>query len=303
VAAMGLTKDFNGVRAVDGVGFRVEAGEIFGLFGPNGAGKSTTLRMLTATIEPSAGTATVCGQDVKLARDAVRDRVSILPEHVAAYSDMRPLSYLRFSAGMSGLDWTTVASKAEDLLRELELPAFDKRIGTLSMGQRQRLEIARVLLEDRELLILDEPFNAVDLDMRRRLMERFRERVRTGASILYTSHHLLEAEKFVDRFGFLRAGRLAAIGTSADLKSRYLDARYRIRVGDPERARKLLSGLSMIPDVSVDDGYLCVTVRSREDIADVVRLLVENRHAVTEVTPSGSLEDLFDRLKEDARAQ
>ncbi|HVL87668.1 MAG TPA: ABC transporter ATP-binding protein [Candidatus Thermoplasmatota archaeon] len=299
VESRGLSKLYGGRRAVDALDLRVTRGEIFGLFGPNGAGKSTTLRLLTALTEPSEGTAVVCGLDVRQARDRVRSRVAILPENPTPDGHLKPDAYLGFCAALRGESAGRARAACRETLASLGVPPREKPLSHLSMGQRQKVEIARILLDPSPLLVLDEPFNALDLDTRRVVMARLREMVRDGRTIVYTSHHLLEAERFVDRFGFLRAGRLAAVGAAGDLKRKFLAARFRLEVTRPQDAVARLRSVAGVREARMDHHEIEVLVDERSRVGSIVRALVEAGHEVTAVVPQGSIEDLFDQLRQE----
>src|SRR5947208_1456027 len=220
VQASGLVKQYPRVRALDQVSLEIKEGEVFGLFGPNGAGKTTCLRVLSGLTQPDAGSATVCGIDVRAAPNEVRRELGILIDIPFPYEEVTVRRYLSFFAEMAGVPAYDIPMKVEWALTLLGITHHrESRIGKLSMGERQRTELARVMLGNARMLFLDEPFSNVDVSMRIGLRSILRDWVSRGGSILFTSHNLLESEAIVDRYAFLHLGRIIALGTARELKS------------------------------------------------------------------------------------
>jgi len=163
VEAENLTKYFGNLIAVDSVSFKVKKGEIFGLVGPNGAGKSTLIRMICTVLRPSAGKALVEGYDIIRQPQEVRKLIGVVQEKLILYAPLTPVENLEFFGKLYGLDSKVLKERIKELLEEVKLSAVkDKPVGTFSTGMRQRLNIARALLHDPKLVILDEPTNGLD---------------------------------------------------------------------------------------------------------------------------------------------
>ncbi|HAF71123.1 MAG: ABC-type Na+ transport system, ATPase component [Acetothermia bacterium 64_32] len=222
VSARGLTKVFRGrrgqVRAVDGVSFTVEQGEIFGLLGPNGAGKTTTLRMLATLISPTEGTAEVMGYDILSAPQKVRARIGFLTTETGLYERLTPWETLLFFGRIFGYGPGEVEARAEATLRVLGLEGLKhRRVGTLSAGERQKLSLGRCLIHDPPVLILDEPTASLDVFVARTVTELIRRLRAEGHTILLSTHDLHLAERLCDRLGIIHRGRLVAVGSPEEL--------------------------------------------------------------------------------------
>jgi ABC-2 type transport system ATP-binding protein len=219
----GLGKCFGRLQAVDGVSFRVEAGEVLALLGPNGAGKTTTLRMLASLLTPSSGQARVNGFDTVAQPDQVRCSLGLLTEHHGLYTRMRADEYLAFFGRAYGLPEAQIASRADELLHRLDIADSRKRrLGEFSKGMRQKLALARALLHDPSVLLLDEPTSAMDPASARLVRDAILTLRGGERAIVVSTHNLAEAEMLADRIAIIRQGRLIEQGTPADLKQRVL---------------------------------------------------------------------------------
>ncbi len=206
--------------AVDGVDLRIEAGEIYGLLGPNGAGKTTTLRLLSGIMSPTSGRARVCGFEVSSEPVEVRKRIGFLTANTGLYPRLTPREALTFFGEMHGLQRRAARARAIELLNVLDMAAFaDHRCGALSTGQRQRVNIARSLVADPQVLILDEPTLGLDVLSNRLILDFIRCERRAGKSILLSTHHMHEAEDLCDRIGLMHEGRIVAEGTLDALRA------------------------------------------------------------------------------------
>ena len=297
VQAAGLVKQYPRVRALDQVSLEIREGEVFGLFGPNGAGKTTCLRVLSGLTEPDAGTATVCGVDVRARPNEVRRNLGILFDLPFPYEDMALGQYLTFFARMSAHRGAAARERASWAMNLLGIPHHvHSRIGKLSMGERQRAELARVLMAPAQLLLLDEPFSNVDVDMRIGLRSVLREWVSRGGAILFTSHNLLESEAIVDRYAFLHLGRIVAVGTARELKETLLAPAFQLEVSDVERA---IAALETVPHQTLvrgGPGLVHIGLLARGDSTKVARALVEAGVDLLEMRSVGTMEDVYSRL-------
>jgi len=218
VVCEGLVRHFGDVRAVDGVSFTVSGGEIFGLLGPNGAGKTTCLRMLVTLLHPDAGSARICGFDTREAPEEVRKRVGYQTGDTQLYERLTPVEFLRYFADLSGMRRDASASRIAELAKLLDFESFQARqCGTLSTGQKQRVSIARALLNDPPVIILDEPTSGLDIISAHFIVEFLEQKRADGHAIVFSTHIMGEAELLCDRIGVIHNGRLQAVDSPEGL--------------------------------------------------------------------------------------
>jgi ABC-2 type transport system ATP-binding protein len=219
VAIRGLTKAYGTVRAVDGLDLDVPRGGIFGLIGPNGAGKTTTMLTIVTLLVPDAGDVAVLGQDPRVDPVAVRRRVGYMPDFFGLYDGLTCREYLAFFASAYELTGPERRAQVDDLLELVELShRADTDTAGLSRGMQQRLSLARALVHDPELLVLDEPASGLDPRARVELRGILLELTRLGHTILVSSHILAELEEICDRVGIIETGRVLAQGSSDELR-------------------------------------------------------------------------------------
>ena len=214
----GLTKSFDR-PAVDGLDLSVRAGEFYALLGPNGAGKTTTLRMVAGLLEPDAGEISIFGADARRDPVAAKRLVAWVSDEPMIYEKLTPFEYLEFVAGLWSLDAATAEARARALFDWLGLaPHAHERCQGFSKGMRQKVALAGALVHDPRLIILDEPLTGLDAGSARQVKEVFAERVRSGVTVIMTTHILEVAERMAERIGVLAGGRLIAEGTLEELR-------------------------------------------------------------------------------------
>jgi ABC-2 type transport system ATP-binding protein len=205
--------------AVDGLDLRVRAGEFYVLLGPNGAGKTTTLRMVCGLLKPDRGAITIFGMDALADPVGAKRLMAWLSDEPMIYDRLTPTEYLRFIAGLWGIDRKMADSAARRLLGLLGLASHaDQRCEGLSKGMRQKVALAGALIHDPTLIILDEPFTGLDAASARLAKDLLRERVEAGCAVIMTTHILDVAERMADRVGVMAGGRLIAEGTLDELR-------------------------------------------------------------------------------------
>ena len=213
------------VRAVDGLSFSCHAGEIFGLLGPNGAGKTTTLRILATILTPTAGNAVLAGYDTKTEAGKVREQIGFLATETGLYDRFTARETIRFFGRINRLSDNEIARRTEEIFSMLDLaPLADRRVGTFSTGEKQKLSLARSIIHDPPVLILDEPTFGLDVMAARAVVESIKLFRKQGRTILISTHIMSIAEKLCDEIGILYKGRLRALGTLAELKETYAAA-------------------------------------------------------------------------------
>jgi sodium transport system ATP-binding protein len=222
VQTEGLTKVFRSrrgeVRAVDGLSLTCHAGEIFGLLGPNGAGKTTTLRMLATILTPTDGVATIAGFDVRKEPRQVRERIGFLATETGLYDRLTARETIRFFGRINKLSVSEIDARSSEIFRMLSMSSLaDRRVGTFSTGEKQKLSLARSILHDPPVLILDEPTFGLDVMAARTVVETIRLFREQGRTIVLSTHIMRIAEKLCDRIGILYGGDLMALGTLDEL--------------------------------------------------------------------------------------
>ncbi len=214
-----LTRNYGALRAVDNVSMSIEAGEVLGFLGPNGAGKTTTMRMVAGFLNPSAGTARVCGIDVRDDPVGVRRQIGFLPEGAPIYGEMTTGAYLGFVASVRGFSGAERRRRIRRVVETVSLgEVLGQRIETLSKGFRRRVGLAQTLLHDPPVLILDEPTDGLDPNQKRHVRSLIRSMARDKAIIIST-HILEEVDAVCSRAGIIARGRLVADATPAEIKA------------------------------------------------------------------------------------
>ncbi len=219
IETVDLSKEFNGVWAVDGLNIQVAAGEILALLGPNGAGKTTTIRMLTTILTPSRGEAFIMGCDIRSQSEQVRSHVGVLTEQHGLYPRMVAREYLEFFGQTYKLERNKLQKRSEELLSYFGLSDDrEKRLGQYSKGMRQKLALARALLHDPAVLLLDEPTSAMDPASARLVRNTIQNLRSAERAIIICTHNLAEAEELADQIAIIRQGRLILQGSPSELK-------------------------------------------------------------------------------------
>jgi ABC-2 type transport system ATP-binding protein len=268
-----LSRYYGSVKAVDDISFSAQRGEIFGLLGHNGAGKTTTIRMLTGRTKPTSGTAHIAGFDIVSQLDQVKPIINLVFEDQNLYERMSGQDNLQFFADLYGVPKTRVNELLDRV--GLDPEARKRKVKTYSSGMKQRLLIARSLINDPRILFLDEPTRGLDPSSARELRQIVREMSQQGTTVVLTTHYMEEADELCDRVAFLSNGKIVAMDTPTELKLRY---------GTPS-ARLLLKNRS----------ELTVDLDSPEDARKVGELMAAGE-VLTIHSQEGTLEDVFINL-------
>jgi sodium transport system ATP-binding protein len=221
IESRALTKDFGSLRAVDRVSFSVQAGEIFGLLGPNGAGKTTTLRMLSGLLAPTDGEAFIAGHSMASDQMAARTKLGFLTGDMDLYRRLTPVELLRYFGRLYQTPKAQLDQRIAALVEAFGITPFaDRHCEKLSTGQKQRVSIARTLVHDPEVVILDEPTTGLDIMASEFILQFIRRMAKEeGKAVIFSTHNLTEVERLCDRIAVIHEGRMAYSGDLAGIQS------------------------------------------------------------------------------------
>jgi ABC-2 type transport system ATP-binding protein len=243
VAALGLTRRFRQVTAVQDLSFEVARGELFGIVGPDGAGKTTTLRMLAGVLRPTSGDALVNGVSVSRDPEGVKRGIAYMSQRFGLYADLTVRENLDFYADLFAVPRAARAERLERLYRFSDLGPFEGRLaGQLSGGMKQKLALSCALIHEPDVLLLDEPTFGVDPVSRRELWLILHERVAAGVTAVVSTSYLDEAER-CDRVALLDEGRIAALAAPQELQARLRGAVFAVSADDPRAAAAALRSI------------------------------------------------------------
>ena len=252
IEADGLRKAFGQIVALDGLSFQVPAGSVLGLLGPNGSGKTTAVSILSTSLRPDAGRATVCGLDVLARAAAVRGLIGFAGQFAAVDPNLTGRENLVLIGRLSRVGRKQAKVRAHELLDSFGLSAAADRLArTYSGGMRRRLDVAAALLHRPPVLFLDEPTTGLDPESRFGLWQSIRDLVRSGTTVLLTTQYLDEADALADQVVIIESGRVADVGTPAQLKSRFGTIVFSLGFGsqaDTETAWKVLAAEGYRPE-------------------------------------------------------
>jgi len=301
IATQMLTKRYGALTALDHLDLVLEKGDVFGFIGPNGAGKSTTMKILAGLLRPSSGTAHVLGKDVLHNGDFVRRNVGYMPDFFGVYEDLKVTEYLEFFASAYGIPRKQRKRIVGDVLELTDLNfKADAYVDSLSRGMQQRLGLARVLVHDPPVLLLDEPASGLDPRARIEIRELLRELQRLGKTILVSSHILSELGEFCNKLGIIERGKLVISGTIDELVARaQVHPVIAIQVdGDAEPAVVALRGDPRVDSIDRRNGELLVTLHDPSlHHHFLIERLVHANVRLNSVAPQQlKLEDVFLRL-------
>jgi len=285
-----LTKHYGDLEALVDLDLQIEQGDIFGFIGPNGAGKTTTMRILATLLEPTSGQAFIDGLDVTKKGKDVRRSVGYMPDFMGVYDDLKVFEYLEFFAAAFDIPSAKRRAIVEGVLELTDLQSKKHAtVDSLSRGMQQRLGLARVLIHDPKVLILDEPASGLDPRARIEVRELLKELKRMGKTIMISSHILSELEEISDHVGIIEQGRLIFSGTLEQIRARLGVAdKVRVRVAAAEdKALDLLSALPQVRDVqpSGEKGLLVTLASGQTNDGFLARALVQGGVDVVSLEP------------------
>jgi ABC-2 type transport system ATP-binding protein len=306
IEARSLSKRFGGFLAVDDVSFGVERGRIFGFLGANGAGKSTTIRMLCGLLDPTSGTATVGGHDIRREPERVKRTIGYMSQRFSLYEDLTVAENVRFFGGAYGLSQRALADRLPWVLRLAGLEGRERSLTrTLSAGWKQRLALGCAVLHEPRIVFLDEPTGGVDPASRRRFWELINGLSERGITVFVTTHYLDEAE-YCNDIRLIHAGRIVAGGSPRELKTTVIrNPILEVACDRVVEALEILQKEAWVLETSIFGASLHISVGDEEEGRRLVRARLGREGIAVErvdrIMPS--LEDVFiHKIEEQARA-
>jgi len=301
IQTINLTKRYGKLVALNNLHLNIEEGECFGYIGPNGAGKTTTIRILATLLQPTWGEARVCDHVVGYESRKIRPLIGYVPDFFGAYEDMVVQEYLEFFASAYNITGKKRTQIVGDVLELTDLShKHDALVDGLSRGMKQRLSIARVLLHDPKVLLLDEPASGLDPRARIEIRALLKELHRMGKTILISSHILPELADLCTSLGIIEQGELIYQGSVAEAlrRARVGTVVHVITPDDQERARLVLSELPGVHVTQMQDGMLVLNLDAEtSDFSFIARAMLENKLRVQEIKQEEvNLETAFMRL-------
>jgi ABC-2 type transport system ATP-binding protein len=270
-----LTKHYGAVKAVDGISFQVKRGEIFSLLGHNGAGKTTTIRVLTCRIRPTSGDARVAGFSCASEPDRIKPRINLVSQDQNLYERMTGRDNLAFFAGLYGAP----ATRVDELIRVVGMTEVARRrVKTYSGGMKQRLLVARALINDPEVLFLDEPTAGLDPASAKEVRTLIKDLSQAGTTVFLTTHYMEEADELSDRVAFLAHGKIVALDSPRELKLRYGQRTAKVLLDDRSETTIALRGVDDAARMAgwMRDGKV-LTVHSQEGTLEDVFIALAGR--------------------------
>lgn len=265
-----LVKNYGDFKAVKGVSFRIEEGEIFSLLGPNGAGKTTTISMLSTLYQPTSGDASIDGHSISRDPMQVRKLIGVVPQELALYEDLTAYENLVFWGQMYGLSGRSLSKRVDEVLEQIDLVERAKnRVKTFSGGMKRRVNIGVGLLHKPRLLFMDEPTVGIDPQSRRAILDSVKSLNEQGMTVLYTTHYMEEAQELSDRVGIIDNGEMIAIGTQKELTKQVGEMETLIlHIDESEDIEKLAAGVRQVAGVikaDVSDHAVTIIVHEAEE--------------------------------------
>jgi lipooligosaccharide transport system ATP-binding protein len=296
IRAENIVKKYDDFVAVDGISFEVQRGESFGLLGPNGAGKSTTMKMIAAVSTRTSGHLEVLGMDPNIDGPAIRSQLGVVPQEDNLDQELRVRENLLTYGRFFGMSRAEVATRADELLEFAQLTdRANSKVEPLSGGMKRRLTIARSLMNDPQMLLLDEPTTGLDPQARHILWDRLFRLKERGTTLVLTTHYMDEAEQLSDRIVVVDKGAIMAEGSPAQLIRQYSSREVlEVRYGSEKNA----SVAKKIADVGerqeiLPDRILIYSDNGERDLAEITK---RGHHPTTSLVRRSSLEDVFLRL-------
>lgn len=294
IQTFSLKKDYDGFQALKGIDLKIPVGSFFGLLGPNGAGKTTTIGILTGLVRLTSGRAEVLNKDVVKEFRSTRKSLGLSPQELNFDPFFTIHDLLILQAGYYGLKRTDARRRTREVLELLGLTAkTNSKMRELSGGMKRRVQIAKALVHDPPILILDEPTAGVDIELRHMLWRHLTEMNRAGKTILLTTHYIEEAEKLCDRVAIIDEGQIVTEGSPEELKSSLGNSMIKLKVRDWKPTYSL-KGREF---TTAGDELTVSTTNSVKDMPELISLVISQGASVEEARVyNSSLEDVFVKL-------
>jgi len=301
IETINLTKHFGNIKAVQDLNISIDQADIYGFIGPNGAGKTTTLLMLATLLKPTSGTANICNYCIRRNPEDVKRHIGLMPDSFGVYSDIKVWEYLDFFASAYKINVPQRKKIIDDVLELTDLQMKrDSFVEQLSRGMRQRLCLAKTLLHNPDVLLLDEPASGLDPRARIELRELLKELKKMGKTILISSHILTELSDFCNKIGIIEQGNLLATGEVSLIIEKMKGERfiYLTVESNFERAIELLKSQDYVINVERDGSEIEVECSYKlENIAPILELLILNGLRITSIREETlDLEDVFMKI-------
>ena len=298
LSAQGLTKTYkNGVQALKGIDLDVEEGDFFALLGPNGAGKTTLIGIVTSLVNKSAGRVSVFGHDIDSELDRAKSCIGIVPQEINFNMFESPETIVVNQAGFYGVDRAVARTRAEKYLKQLQLWEKRKSMArSLSGGMKRRLMIARALMHEPRLLILDEPTAGVDIEIRRSMWEFLRQINEQGTTIILTTHYLEEAENLCRNIAIIDGGKIIVRDRMSNLLRKLQSESFLFTLRNALAVAPVLAGFSV---KLVDDHTLDIEMSKEQNLNDIFAgLAAQGVEVISMRNKVNRLEEMFMRLVE-----
>ncbi len=302
ITTRGLTKTYDGVHGIRNLDLNIKSGSCFGFIGANGAGKTTTIKILVGLLKPQSGTALVSGYDLQAEPERVRKIVGYLPDTYGLYDYMSGYDIIDYTARLHGFERSERKEILDFLLKKLDLyQARNTKVGKYSKGMRQKIALARALVNDPDVLFLDEPTSGLDPVAARGIEELITSLTREGKTIFITSHVLPEVEKVCDSLALIKDGSIRASGSMEEMRRKFFTPSVRIKVsGSGEGANKALAVLNSLGLAEIIDGYIQISGDGATLAPEINRRLASAGISIMEMSSnSQSLEDVYFKVMEE----
>lgn len=300
IRVQNLHKSYNAVKAVAGVSFHVEEGEIYGLLGPNGAGKTTLISMISGLLKPDDGRVAISGVEMAASPRKARALMGVVPQETAFYSDLTARENTALFGSLYGLSGKELEVAVTGILEKVGLDPSDRRKSEIfSGGMKRRLNLAMGLVHSPRVVLMDEPTTGIDPQARLNILDVIRGVVEEGATVLYTTHYMDEAEELCSRIGIIDHGSILAEGTLAELTQLVGEGEVVTVKGDfgPDKVRELFAGSDGVTVVEGGEELVLLSLAAGRSPASVLEQLIGSGHTVEDLKiRSASLESVFIKL-------